>query len=354
MPNQPLDLTTIGSYVVPVGGNLLDAMRTLEAGATEITLVVDQSERLVGTLTDGDVRRALLNGALLTAPLAPYMQPHFIKVGPGVSRSEVLDVMRACRIQQIPIVLDDGRLGGLHLMREIIGRPALPNWGVIMAGGQGMRLRPLTEVVPKPMIQVAGRPILERLILHMVGFGIHRIFLAINHLGSVVEAHFGDGAAFGCRIEYLRETTPLGTAGALTLLPERPDHPLLVMNGDLVTQADLGGLLAFHETENRAMTVGVRPYVHTVPFGCVELEGDRVLHMEEKPQLSRLVNTGIYAVAPSVLDRMPADQPATMPGLIESCLELGEPVGAFEIQGDWLDVGQWDQLKLAREGGENR
>jgi dTDP-glucose pyrophosphorylase len=341
---------SIQSYTVPQSGTLLDVLRTLEAASTAIALVVDDHGRLSGTLTDGDVRRALLQGAALLAPLHEYMQPRFVKVGPEASRASVLELMRARQIQQVPVVGADGQLIGLHLLREMIGPNERPNWGVIMAGGLGMRLRPLTETIPKPMIPVAGRPILERLVLHMVGCGIRRIFLAINHLGAVVESHFGDGADFGCRIGYLREAVPMGTAGALTLLPEIPDQPLIVMNGDLVTQADLGSLLRQHEEQGNAVTVGVRPYVHTVPFGCVEMAGSRIVQMEEKPQLSRLINTGIYAVAPGVLPLLPASAPSTMPWLIEQCLAAGQPVGGLELHDDWLDVGQWEQLKQAREG----
>jgi dTDP-glucose pyrophosphorylase len=341
---------SITPYTVPLRGSLLDVLRTLEAAATAIVLVIDDQGRLTGTMTDGDVRRALLQGAPLQAPLAVHMQRQFIKVGPEASRAAVLELMRASQIQQVPIVSADGHLAGLHLMREMIGSHDRPNWGVIMAGGQGMRLRPLTETIPKPMIPVAGRPILERLVLHMLGFGIRRIFLAINHLGAVVESHFGDGSAFGCQIDYLRETTPLGTAGALTLLPSVPTHPLVVMNGDLVTQADLGALLRCHEEHGHALTVGVRPYVHTVPFGCVEMVGDRIVQLEEKPQLTRLVNTGIYAVEPDALQLLPRSESSTMPWLVERCIASGKTVGGLELHDDWLDVGQWEQLKQAREG----
>ncbi|MBC7546066.1 MAG: NTP transferase domain-containing protein [Candidatus Sericytochromatia bacterium] len=330
---------------------LRDAMQALERGMAGIVLITDANHRLIGTLTDGDIRRALLGGATLGTPVESFVIHQFKSVRPQVPRAEILDLMRASQVQQIPIVTEDGRLCGLHLLREIVGNAERPNWGVIMAGGQGMRLRPLTDIVPKPMIPVAGRPILERIVLHMVGFGIRRIYLAINHLGHVVERHFGDGEAFGCEIHYLRETEPLGTGGALGLLPEPPTEPLLVMNGDLVTQADLSALLAFHAAHGFAVTMGVQPYVHTVPFGCVELEGPRVVLMEEKPQLTRLINTGIYALNPEVLSYLTPGAPATVPGLIAKTMAGGGTVGAFEIRDEWLDVGQWEQLKSARQGG---
>jgi dTDP-glucose pyrophosphorylase len=331
---------------VHLSGRIVDAMWSVERGAAEVALVVDDHDRLVGILTDGDIRRALLKGVPLDAPLEPHAQRHYTSVLPQASRAEVMDLMRARTFGQIPIVDESGKLVGLHLLSEIIGAEVRPNWAVIMAGGKGTRLRPMTEQVPKPMLRVAGRPILERIVLHQVGCGIRRIFLSVNYLGHVIEEHFGDGSRFGCRIEYLREEQPLGTGGSLALLPEKPTHPLLVMNGDLVTEADVGRMLRFH---TGGATIGVRRYCHIVPFGCVDLDGDRVTHMEEKPPIVRMVNAGIYVLDPSVVARVPKEE-IGLPEVLEQCLALGEPVRAFEIETDWIDVGQRDQLRLAREG----
>ena len=333
---------------VHVSKNLIDAMWSLERGACEIALVVDDDERLLGTLTDGDIRRAQLNGAGLDTPLQPWAQRAFTAVTPDVGRAEVIDLMRARTIHQIPILDGNGRLIGLHLLHEMIGSADRPNWAVIMAGGQGERLRPMTEHVPKPMLRVAGRPILERLVLHLVGFGVRRIFLSINYLGHLVEEHFGTGERFGCQIEYLREERPLGTAGSLSLLPSVPEHPLLVMNGDLVTQADIGAVLDAHSAARASATMVVRRYFHTVPFGCVDVEDGRIVHMEEKPRLMRLVNAGIYVLDRAVLGAIPKTTETTMPVILDECLVRGERVHAFEIVDDWIDVGQREQLDRAR------
>lgn len=327
-------------------------MLALDHGAVEIALVLDDANRLVGTMTDGDVRRALLQGARLEDPLAPHVHRQFTAVGSEAGRAEVLDLMQARRLGQIPVIDSDGRLLGLHLLHELVGGGERPNWAVIMAGGKGLRLRPITEHIPKPMIPVAGRPILERLVLHLVGHGIRRIFLAINYLGHLVEAHFSDGRQFGCRIDYLREQHTLGTGGALALLPEPPVHPLVIMNGDVVTQADIGQLLETHERGGHVATVGVREYTHTVPYGCVGLDerGDRVVRFDEKPAISRLINTGIYVISPEILERVPRDCEFPITRLIEECLQRGEPVGAYELAQDWIDVGLKDQLKLASTG----
>ena len=340
------------SSVVASDGTLRDAMLALDAGGRRIVLAVESDGRLAGVATDGDVRRALLGGATLDAPLGPHLTRRFLAVSQGEGRAQILELMRARRISAVPVIDGDGRPVALHLLDEAIAPMDRPNWAVVMAGGRGVRLRPLTETVPKPMLRVAGRPILERIVLHLVGHGVHRIYLAIGYLGHQIEEHFGDGHRLGAQIEYLREETPLGTGGALGLLPDRPQEPILVMNGDLVTQADLGGLLDAHVTNDRAATIGIRRYVHAVPFGCVDRDGDRILRLEEKPALTRDVNTGIYALSPRLVARVEPGQQLAMPDLIGDALDRGERVGAFEIEDDWIDVGQREQLERARGGGD--
>ena len=186
--------------------------------------------------------------------------------------------------------------------------------------------------------------------LHLVGHGITQIYLAVGYLADVIEAHFGDGSRHGCRIEYLREEQPLGTAGALGLLPEPPTGPLLVMNGDLVTQVDLGALIDAHIASDAVATVGMRRYVHTVPFGCVERVGDRVTALVEKPAIVREVNSGIYVLEPALVRRVERDVAVNAPDILGDAIDRGEFVGAFEIEDDWLDVGHREQLAKAREG----
>ena len=343
-------MTSARDYVIRRGGSLRDALLSLHRSGVQIVLVTDTDDRLVGTITDGDVRRALLADATLESSLEPHMKTGFSTVGPGVGRSEVLDLMRARGLSGIPILDGGGRVVGLHLLHEIVGAVERPNWAVVMAGGQGTRLKPLTEHLPKPMLPVAGRPILERLLLHLLGFGIRRVFLAVRYLGHTIEDHFGDGSRFGCRIEYLREEEAGGSGGALSLLPERPGAPLLVLNGDLVTQADIGALLDFHDRGRFKATVGLRPYQHRVPYGCVEVADDRIVSFEEKPVVSRLINAGIYVLTPDLPARVPQGTEYPMPSLIQACLAEGEPVGAFLIEDEWMDVGQGEQLKAAREG----
>jgi dTDP-glucose pyrophosphorylase len=343
--SEPFDACRIG-----LGQPILRALQSLEASALGIVLVEDDAKRLVGTLTDGDIRRGLLKGATLESPIDGCIQRHFMSVRPSTSRAEVLDLMQSRWLSQVPILDADGRLAGLHSLHEILGASPRPNWAVIMAGGRGERLRPLTDTVPKPMIRVAGRPILERIILHLVGFGVRRIFLAVNYRADVIEDHFKDGASFGCVIEYLREDVPLGTGGALSLLSAKPEQPMLVLNGDLLTQFDVGSLITFHTRGNYRATVGLHEYAHTVPFGVVDLEEDRIVRMREKPSHIWVANAGIYVFDPDILGRVSPNVHYPLPALVEECLERGEAVGGFRIEQDWIDVGR--QAELARARGE--
>lgn len=339
----PLD-----AYLVAETATLRDAMAAVDRGAARIALAVDAEGRLTGVVTDGDLRRALLGGTDLHAPVTPVLTRRYLSVTPADGRAAALELMRARRIDAVPVVDEDGRPVGLHLLQQFLEPVARTNWAVIMAGGRGVRLRPMTDHLPKPMLPVAGRPIIERLVHHLVGFGLKRIFVSVNYLGDIIEEHLGDGSRFGARVEYLREDEALGTAGALGLLPGPPTEPLLLLNGDLVTSADLGGLLDAHVAGGYRATIGTRRYLHTVPFGCIEREGERVVAIEEKPTLEREVNGGIYALDPSVVVRVGTGRRVDTPDLISDLLAGGEPVGAFEIEDEWIDVGQREQLATAR------
>lgn len=334
------------------GAILRDVLSRLEEGAAEIVLVVEGG-RLLGVMTDGDVRRALLAGHALDAPLSGFLVGDCITVSETASRTDVLELMHARRISQVPVVDADRRLVGLHLVHDMLGTTPRDNTVVIMCGGKGTRLAPLTDLIPKPMLRVAGRPILERIVLHLVGFGVRNIVLAVNYLAEQIEAHFGDGSRFGARISYLREDRPLGTGGALALLQSVSELPILVMNGDLVTQFSVDAMFAFHDAGGQRATIGVRRYFHTVPFGCVELDGTRVAQFEEKPTISRIVNTGIYVLDPRLISLIPRGEQFHMPQLLEGCLARNELVRSFEIVDDWIDVGQRDQLRQARGEAES-
>lgn len=343
-------MKSLESVCIRENGSLFQALAVLQEGGAGIVLVRNGEGRLLGVLTDGDIRRALLQKASLDDPVAPYVSHDITTVGPGASRAEVLDLMQALRIHQVPVVGPDGSVQGLHLLHELLGAADRPHWAVIMAGGRGLRLGDLTKNTPKPMLKVAGRPILERLILHLVGFGIRRIFLSVHYLSQVIKDHFGDGSRFGCSIEYLEESEPLGTGGALSLLPEVPGHPVFVCNGDLITQADLDAMIRFHEAEAFDLTVGVREYTYQIPFGCAETEGNRLVGLTEKPSMVHQINAGLYVVSPEILGLVPR-QFFLITELIQTCLDRGKKVGAWRVEDDWIDVGHRHELDRARNGG---
>jgi dTDP-glucose pyrophosphorylase len=335
---------------VPPEASLTEVMRVIDREKIELCFVAKGDGSIVGTLSDGDVRRAILRGTPLHTPAAKAaMNRRFRFVDVHTGRAEVLDLMRALSIGVVPVLDSQHMMVGLHLLHDLIGAASKPNVAVIMAGGKGTRLRPLTYDIPKPMLPVAGRPILERLVLQLVGSGIRRIFLAINYLGHVIEAHFGDGHRFGCEITYLREKKPLGTGGPLSLLPaEATQYPVFVMNGDLVTEIDMNGLLEFHNKTKVALTVSLKPYRVEIPYGVAEVRGTELLHIREKPSDDHLVNAGIYVVAPRALKLVPRNASSTMLDLFEACRMKRLKVGAYPMNGSWVDVGQPEALAEAR------
>lgn len=329
----------------------LDAMRTIETGGHEIAFVCGADDCVIGTLTDGDIRRALLAGAgLQDRRIRDAMQRSFVAVPPEIGRAEVLDLMRARSIRQIPVLDETGRLCGVHLLQELIGARIRPNRAVIMAGGKGTRLQPITHHLPKPLVRVAGRPILERILLHLVGHGIRHIYISVNYLGKMIEDHFGDGSAFGCHIDYLRESEPLGTAGALSLLPGPPTHPIVVMNGDLLTHVDLGRMLEFHTRRGFAATVGVRSHTIDIPYGVAVVEDGELVEMREKPSERVLVNTGVYVLSADAVRLVPPGVDYPMTALLGDCGTRGFRVGAHLIEDEWADVGRHEDLHRARGG----
>jgi len=337
----------IKKFVVGHRVSIRGAMEAINENWRELALVEDAEGRVVGVITDGDIRRGLLRGLTMDSPVAEVMTRDFKAVGPDVDRAAVLDIMKSLSIRHVPVLNHEGELLGIHFLEELIGASLRPNVAVVMAGGMGTRLRPFTENCPKPMIMVAGRPILERVVLHLVGYGIRKIYLAINYKGKMIEDYFGDGSAFGCTIEYLREDSPLGTGGALSLLPEVPRHPLILMNGDQITQINISKLLDCHSREGKDATVCVRPYQTEIPFGVVQQEGNRLVGITEKPSVHYIINAGIYVLEPCVLPLVPKGEEFPVTTLFDLMLSHGKPVGVHYFEEEWIDVGRHDDLKRA-------
>jgi NDP-sugar pyrophosphorylase family protein len=257
--------------------------------------------------------------------------------------------MRREAIRQVPAVDDTGRVVHLFRLEELIKPELQSNAVVIMAGGEGRRLGPLTRELPKPMLQVGGKPILEIILEQCIEAGFRDFYLTVNYLKNHIQNHFEDGSRWRVNIQYIEEDKPLGTAGPLSLLPSVPDHPLLVLNGDVLTRVDYGRLLHFHSEQEAAATLCVREHTTQIPYGVVRIDDVVVEAMEEKPVLSHYVNAGIYLLEPWLLDLVPSDQFFDMPQLLEKALAHQYRVGAFPIHEYWLDIGLPETLDRAHQ-----
>jgi dTDP-glucose pyrophosphorylase/CBS domain-containing protein len=335
--------------------SIRDVMVCIDRNAKGIALIVDQAYRLVGTITDGDIRRAVLSGTALDSPISELLQhkadsryPEPITAVSGTSSDQLLRIMREQMVRQIPLLDQERRVVGLATMDELFPREQLPLQAVIMAGGFGTRLRPLTEKLPKPMLPVGDRPLLELTIQRMREAGIRQVNITTHHQPERIVEHFGNGETLGVDINYVTEDSPLGTAGALSLI-EMPDTPLLVINGDILTKVDFRAMLDYHRKHNADLTVGVRQYSQQVPYGVVECDGAYVQQVREKPVFSFLVNAGIYLMEPTVHRYVPQDQRFDMTDLIQQLVQDGCSVVSFPIVEYWLDIGQHTDYERAQK-----
>jgi len=334
--------------LLPGDATLQQAIRNLNESALQITLVVAQDGSLLGTVTDGDIRRGLLRGLDLHSPVDSIIHRDPLVVPPQLGRDMVLQLMKVNKVHQLPIV--DGRrvVVGLHLWDELLTPPERPNIVVIMAGGQGSRLRPHTENCPKPLLPVAGKPMLEHIIERAKAEGFGHFVLAIHYLGHMIEEHFGNGHRWRVKIEYLKERSPLGTAGAVGLLDPRPDAPFVVTNGDVLTDIRYGELLDFHCRHGAAATMAVRVHEWQHPFGVVHTRGVDIVGFEEKPVARSHINAGIYVLEPAALDALGADERCDMPALFERLQQRTLRTIVYPMHEPWLDVGRPDDYLSAQ------
>ena len=335
--------------IIGIDSNIEQAVRALNDVSMKIVLVTNSAGVLIGTISDGDIRRGLLKGLDLTSPIESIIHRESLVVPPELSRDAVTQLMIANKIQQIPIVDEKMHVVGLHLWDEMNRPHSRSNIMIIMAGGKGTRLHPQTEHCPKPMLVVSGKPILEHIIDRAKVEGILHFVLAIYHLGQMIEDYFGDGASFGVKIEYLREDSPLGTAGALSLLNPLPDSAFIVTNGDVISDIRYGELLDFHHQHSAMATMAVRMYEWQNPFGVVKTQGIEIVGYEEKPILRSHINAGVYVIEPWALGLLRKSVPFDMPALFELIQKSQRKVVAYPIHENWLDIGRPDELLKAME-----
>ncbi len=328
---------------------MLRAIEMLDRAVAKIVLVVDQEGRLIGSVVDGDIRRALLKGCTLNSPVRDVMHtdPYVLPV--DAPRARILEMMRTMGIKHIPLVTDKGRIAGLVAYDTLSGLkyPSRSNLVVIMAGGKGKRLMPLTTDIPKPMLEVGGRPMLEWITQRFLHYGFSRFAIAVNHLGHIIEEYFSDGAAFGCNIEYLREENFLGTAGSLSLLPEQTE-PIIVINGDILSSLDFAELMDFHLEGKYTATVCARTHRSEVPYGVIETKNGLFAAIVEKPVHEDMISAGIYVLGPQALKSVPKNTPSDMPAVLTSLVRTKQRVGVFSMQEDWVDIGRLDDLEQAK------
>lgn len=331
------------------------AMECINRNSCGLALILDGDGRLIRTLTDGDIRRAVLAGISLNATAAelldrrdvvPTRDP--VTARTGTPRAELLRVMHERTIHHLPLLDEAGRVTGVALLDDLVAAADPPMQAVVMAGGFGSRLMPLTDETPKPMLQVGDKPILEHIVGQLQQAGIRRVSFTTHYRPEAIEAHFGGGENFGVEIDYVNEDQPLGTAGALSMLAPC-EEPMLVMNGDILTRVDFRAMLAFHREHGADLTVGVRQYDMSVPYGVVRCDGAIVRAIEEKPVVNFLVNAGIYLIEPAAHRRIPAGQRFDMTDLIAKLTAEGRSVAAFPIVEYWLDIGRHGDYSQAQQ-----
>lgn len=333
--------------ILPFESTIQQAIRNLDQVAIRIILVVNPAGELQGTISDGDIRRGLLKGLDLNSPIASIIHRNAFVVPPEMGREMVMQLMTANKIQQIPVVDEHHHVVGLHLWDEITTPSVRPNLMVIMAGGMGTRLRPHTEKCPKPMLPVAGKPMLEHIIDRAKLEGFSRFLLAIHYLGEMIEDHFGKGDKLGVKIDYLREKSPLGTAGALGLLSPVPDAPFVVTNGDVITDIRYGELIDFHIRHAAVATMAVRTHEWQHPFGVVQIKGVEIVGLEEKPVARSHINAGVYALSPAAIKGLKAGDPCDMPTLFRRLQDDAKRTVAYPMHEPWLDIGRPKDLDQA-------
>jgi dTDP-glucose pyrophosphorylase/CBS domain-containing protein len=328
--------------------SISEAMAQLDKAATGVLLICDKFRHLLGLLTDGDFRRAILQRKPLSEPCATIASSQPITAPVSVSSSEALRLMREHDISQLPVLDGEGNVQRLILSKDLVPNRKLALSAVVMAGGFGTRLMPLTEKVPKPMLPVGGRPLLELTIARLRRAGIKNVNVTTHYLPETISDYFGTGETFGVRLNYLQEEHPLGTAGGIQLLKQF-DDTMLVINGDVITGAPFGAMLDYHRAYHADLTIGVRKYEVQVPFGVVECEDVHVKALEEKPCLSFFINAGTYLLEPAVRDFIPAGQRFDMTELISKLIEAGRIVVSFPITEYWLDMGRHEDYAKAQQ-----
>jgi len=342
-------MINVDDIIVLESTSILEVLKVIDKSSKQLALVVDSNKKLLGTISDGDIRRALLNNISLDENVKNIYFKEPTTASVNNSKEEILNICRKKKIHQIPIVDDSGNLLGIEILDELISKKHKINKVILMVGGLGTRLRPLTEDTPKPMLRVGDKPILHTIIEKFSEYGYTDIILCVNYKSHIIKEYFGDGSKFGVNIEYIFEEQRMGTAGALSLLKQKPFEPFFVMNGDLLTNINFEFLHNYHISNNSLATMCVREYDLQVPYGVVNTDDNNILSIEEKPLHKFFVNAGIYMLSPEVLNLIPENEFFDMPNLFENLIERKMKTISFPIREYWLDIGRMEEYKKAND-----
>lgn len=324
---------------------LLETMKIIDESSLQFAVVVDEVNHLLGTVTDGDIRRSILSGNPLDIEITRVMNTSPITAVVGNSRKKYYQLMQTKKLKQLPIVDEKNKIIDILFLDKVVTKGE--NTVVLMVGGLGTRLRPLTNEIPKPMLKVGGKPILETIIECFKQYGYINFILSVNYKKEVIQNYFQNGEAFDVNITYLEESKQLGTAGALSLLPQKPTKPIFVMNGDLLTQVNFEQIMHFHEENKSLATMCVREYEYQIPYGVIETNGSNLVSIKEKPINKSFVNAGIYILSPEALNYIPENKFFDMPELFQKLIDLEKTTTVFPIREYWLDIGRMDDFKKA-------
>ena len=328
--------------------SIKEALEVIDKGAIKVAVVLSDDGLLLGMLSDGDIRRALLKGMSLDDSIAGIINKHPVVANINDTKERILELANEKKLHQIPII-SNGKLIGIQDIREFLAPKNKPNKVILMVGGLGTRLRPLTNDVPKPMLDVGNKPILHTIVENFAKYGYTDIIMCVNYKSEIIKEYFGNGDKFGVKIEYVLESQRMGTAGALSLLQKRPKDDFFVMNGDLLTNVNFEYLHEYHKDSNACASICIRKYEMQVPYGVVNVRANQVTSIEEKPTQSFFVSAGIYMFSPIVLDFIPKGVFYDMPTLLGELLKQGFAVYPFFIREYWLDIGKMDEYRRAND-----
>lgn len=341
-------MSSLSNMLIKSDASLRHAMQMIDNNEAQICFVVDENQKLIGAVTDGDIRRALLKGVALEDPVNRFMNTSPKSVLEGTSMEQIIKQLNTWSVRQIPVVDEQGRICRVETIDGLVSLFRRPNRVVLMAGGFGKRLSPLTDHMPKPLLQVDGIPILEHILRRFKELGFRRFTISVNYKAEMIMSYFGDGSRLDIEIDYLHEDKPLGTCGALSLLKDKPVEPFFVMNGDLLTRADFSSILDYHVEQNSLVTMCVREHSFEVPYGVVRLDRNKIISIEEKPKEVNFINAGIYVLSPEVLKSIPDAQFLDMPTLLMNLRKQDRSLTAYVLRDYWLDIGRMEDFQRAQ------